>query len=436
MAFIHNSSPECLIGKMDLFQVPATQVSVEGTETIEYKPTNALDFDSPIEFRVPGSADDYLDLDKTNMIVKVCIVKNDGSRLSDGENVSCVNNLLHSLFSEIIVTLNGQVLSSPSHLYPYRAFFQNLFNYNETAKNTHIGLSLWSTDTASQMEDTTGENFGYEQRKKYFLSSMPVAMMGRLTVNIFGQSKYLLNGVSVGVNLIPSKNSFCLIAGNDSHYRVKILEAVLQITRVKVTPSLLIAHNKVLSTNASAKYPISRVDMKQYTISSGLMSVSLDNLVTGQLPIRVIIGLTLNSAANGHFKENPFNFQHFNMNFISLTKDGVPVHTKPIQPSFDAANTDYVRSYHSTFSGTNICDSDDGWQVDKDSYCDGYVLHAFDLSPTKNANSNVWHLRKYGVLALELRFSSALTKTITCIVFSEYQNLIQIDRDRRVTLDY
>ena len=41
-----------------------------------------------------------------------------------------------------------------------------------------------------------------------------------------------------------------------------------------------------------------------------------------------------------------------------------------------------------------------------------------------------------GSVRIEARFSEALVNPITCLVFSEYDNLILIDKERNVSLDY
>ena len=48
----------------------------------------------------------------------------------------------------------------------------------------------------------------------------------------------------------------------------------------------------------NAKYPIRRVEVKTFTISSGTRSKIEDHLFTGQLPKRVFIGLVTNEALN------------------------------------------------------------------------------------------------------------------------------------------
>jgi hypothetical protein len=168
-------------------------------------------------------------------------------------------------------------------------------------------------------------------------------------------------------------------------------------------------------SKATAKYPITRVEMKSYTKPSGQSTVSLNNIILGHLPIRIIVGFTTNAAVNGSITVNPFKFQHFNLTYFSLTRDGVSETSKPLLPVFTGDNIDYVESSYSTFSGTSIHTKDDGWGVTRTECPDGYALSCFDLTPDQSASSTQWSLKKNGVIGLELRFTAALPSTLSCI---------------------
>jgi hypothetical protein len=330
--------------------------------------------------------------------------------------------------------MNAKLITPPSHLYPYRALLECLFNYNETAKGTHQTLQLYYKDTPGKMEDTANANTGLRKRRT-FTTGKSVALFGKVNVDIFGQSKYLLNNVGINLTFTRSNPTFSLMSGVAKSFNVHITYAALQVRRVKISPSILIAHAKVLSTK-TAKYPISRVEMKSFTIPAGVQNMNIDNMIMGQVPVRVITGLVASKAMNGDLKSNPFNFQTFGVNYIALTRDGVPVTGKPLLPVFSGDHKDYVQSYYSSLVGSSINYSDDGWGVDREEYASGYTLHAWDLTADMSANSFMWSLRKNGTIGLELRFEAALENTINCIVYAEYQNLIEIDKERRVTLDF
>jgi hypothetical protein len=56
----------------------------------------------------------------------VCkFTRGDGADMSGGNSTSTpVNNILHSLFTEINVSLNGKVVTPGTDTYPYKAYFE------------------------------------------------------------------------------------------------------------------------------------------------------------------------------------------------------------------------------------------------------------------------------------------------------------------------
>jgi len=197
----------------------------------------------------------------------------------------------------------------------------------------------------------------------------------------------------------------------------------------------LLAHSKTLQLT-TAKYPIVKVEVKNVTIPSGVQGKTLDNIFLGQLPKRVIVGFVSNAAFIGNLKKNPFNFQHFNVNFFSLYIDGRQVPSKPLQPDYDG-NKQFVHAYHTLFSGTGIHFLNEGNGLPRDEYANGNCLMAFDLTTDLSANTlSHWNLIRQGSLRIEVRFEKALTETINCVVYGEFDNVVEIDKDRNIIMDF
>jgi hypothetical protein len=83
----------------------------------------------------------------------------------------------------------------------------------------------------------------------------------------------IIPGVDIKVKLVKSPNNFCLLGGGENPpYKVIIQEAVLRVRRVTVSPTLRLEHEKFLD-KTTAKYPISRVEVKSMAIPQGLLSL-------------------------------------------------------------------------------------------------------------------------------------------------------------------
>ena len=107
----------------------------------------------------------------------------------------------------------------------------------------------------------------------------------------------------------------------NANYKVKIMHASLFVRKVKLLPSVFIAHAKALESGTT-KYPIRRVVCKSFTIPERYGDVNHGKLFSGQLPTRIVIGLVDNRTFNGDRERNPFNFQHFGLSEIGYYLDG------------------------------------------------------------------------------------------------------------------
>lgn len=137
---------------------------------------------------------------------------------------------------------------------------------------------------------------------------------------------------------------------------------------------------------------------------------------------------------NGEITLNPFNFEHFNFNYLALFIDAVQIPSKPFTPDF--GNGLYARNYNTLFSDTGILYADAGNDISLSDYPNGYCLTVFDLTADLSCRDQHWNIIKSGTLRFEVRFAEALTNTITAIVYSEFDNLIEIGENRTISLDY
>ncbi|KAG8235182.1 hypothetical protein J437_LFUL015488 [Ladona fulva] len=357
-----------------------------------------------------------------------------GTNTAEEQKVGPVNNFLHSLFSQVDVYLNQKLISPPSNTYAYRSYIENLLSYGPAAKKSHLTMSLWYDDTAGLMDNLDHHNAGLAKRRSLTKTSKPFDMIGCIHSDIFNQDKFLLNGVELRVKMIRSRDTFCLMS-ETPYAKVKILDATLLVRRVCINPSVLIAHSKILE-KSPAKYPLTRVEVKVLTISSGVQSKVIDNIFIGQLPKRCIIGFVTNAAFNGDTTKNPFNFQHFSMTHLSLYIDGQQIPSKPLQTDFTNDKL-HVMAYHTLFSGTGIHFLNEGNDISREEYPHGYCLTAFDLTPDLSSNSHShWNLMRQGSLRLDVRFEQPLPETLTCVIYAEFDNIIEIDRHRNILVDF
>ena len=289
MAFVHEDSCECLMSELDLFSVPPTQTSVENGTWVEYHPLTTVGDGSPIEYDISGTGEDYIDLVNKMLYVQAKITKQDGTNLDANDPVGPVNLLLHSLFSQIDISMNGTQVTTSTNTYPYRAMLETLLSYGWDAKMSQLTSALYYRDQADRMDsvvfDANG-NSGLKTRKTFTTTSNPVDMIGRIHADMFFQSRYLLNEVNVKIKLTRCTDAFCTMSPAANASKVHILSAIMYVRKVKLSPSVFLAHAKA-QENSTAKYPINRVVCKTLTIPSAVMDVNQEKLFSGQIPTRI-----------------------------------------------------------------------------------------------------------------------------------------------------
>jgi hypothetical protein len=473
---------ECFKSETDIFSLAPIQTSVEeGSWQLVSSVISSPD-SGTIEFNV-AATDEYIDLNQSELVIYVSIRKqSDKSIIKSTDNVGPVNNFIHSLFDQVILSLNNTQIENSNGSYPYRAYIENLLNYGFDAKTSHLVSSLFIKDSPGSMDsikfsktdntkeisyftgdtltipkpetndapsiiqltnkikvvDTTIDpyaevNHGLLDRKQIF-NGKTVELSGRLHIDLFNSDRYLINRIPFKLTLQRSKPSFYLMsASTTENYYAHIDKANLFIRKVKIAPSVMDFHIKQHQT-LNANYPIRRVIVKQITIPKDIVSFLIDNVNIGKMPRRVVLGFVEHEAAIGTFKKNPYNFQNFDVEKINLIVAG---HSLPYRQGIelDFTNNNYVRGYNTIFKGLNSNAYETGNDITYNDFKNGYSLYVFNLTPDM-CDSYHSSLPKIGNLEIDIKFRTTTTVAINAIVYLEFDNNIQITNLRQVVADY
>jgi len=429
MSLIHPLSEECSKSELELFSIPPTQVAIQSSYTNQYNPISSIVEASVIDFAIAGNADEYIALADTELCVTAKIEKEDGSALTAAESVTIApcNYFLHSLFSQIDVTVGDRLVSGATNSYPYVAYLESLLSFSPDVKESQLASSLWVHD------NNKDENF--KKRSAISKQSAVFQMVGRLHVDFFKTPRLLVNNVDLHVRLTRSKDSFCVEGNADCTISPKVVisECCLKIRKVRPSPTIFTEHQRILQTS-NCRYPYRKVVTKVVSIPSGNQSVHCDNLFLGQLPVRLVVGFVYHENFNGALKTSPFDFPHLNLNYLALNVNGIQVPARPLTPNFDGNR--YGEAYMTLFHGMGISWKNSTHGITPDVYKNGCALYAFDLTPDDcgNSSSHV-NLVNSGVLRLEAKFSKNLSKSVNLICYAEMENVVEIDFSRNVIVE-
>lgn len=435
MALIHPQSQECTKTELDIFCVPYTQHSITKNTYHEIHPISAITGTAPIEFHLSGSSEEYIDLNDTYLYVRAKIVNADGSDLDVDAEVGFVNYPGCSLFSQVDIQLGDRLVTQASNTYPYRGVIECLLNYSPETLNSQFAAALFVKDTAAHMEvtDPEGTNDGLKQRSANTVLSSTVDIITPIHSDMFFQEKLLINGVDIKIKFVRAKDEFCLMSTvPGDNPKVVISSASLYIKKVAIAPGVLLAHARTL-TQSNAKYPIDRVCIKTASIPTGSRICNQENLFLGHLPKFIIIGFVDHEAFTGNYRRNPFNFKHYDLEFMNIHTDGQAYPGRPFQPSFQ--NNQYGREYYQMIQATGRQLKDRSLAITPFDFANGYTLYCFNLEPDGGSGGHV-SVSRTGNIHLEARFRTPLTRTVNMVCYAVYDSVIEISNSRQVLVDH
>ena len=136
---------------LNLFDVPEVDYRYEGSRDVVFQP--ALTGIQPITFSIPAS-DDYYDLNELRFQVKMRLTDPASGyqglkanlAISDAKktrNTYCVNNFAHSIFQDMILSMNGVLMTKQSNTYHYRAYLEIFLNYSREEGATKLAPQGW-----------------------------------------------------------------------------------------------------------------------------------------------------------------------------------------------------------------------------------------------------------------------------------------------------
>ena len=253
---------------------------------------------------------------------------------------------------------------------------------------------------------------------------------------LFEQKGLLLGRSELFIRLIPNTPDVYMMCNNSIRItKVEFMDACLYFQRSKLAPNVLEGHRKALNFSPT-KYPIRESFVVPITVSKGIMDTIIDNVHNGQLPKRAFVAFVDNNAFNGSTVLNPYNYQNFNLSYLAFSLDGTQHPHQAFEPNFDKKL--YVREFSALFEATNQDSTDNCIEIDRQSYIKGNNIFAVNFSPELGSgccSSGYANPVKYGSIRLHVKFRTPLAKTITILVYLDYDALIQIDHERNSIYD-
>uniref|UniRef100_A0A914PT25 Uncharacterized protein n=1 Tax=Panagrolaimus davidi TaxID=227884 RepID=A0A914PT25_9BILA len=411
---------------LNLFTSKNINVAFQNSHVNEYSPLNPTGT-VPIRFSI-NSGSTYLDLSQcylqtTFQLKKKEVTKVDGKdvtkfvNVTDTDKVSPINAFGATALKNVKVSFNGRQIYNSNDLYAYNAYFRSRLGIDCSRNIDDLELAGYSEDDIkSQISGV-----GFESRRDKFIDKNIFHTIAHLDVDFFKQKKFLLNEITVDIEITPNDMDFNLISQDKTLYSFGITDYRLYVKQYHILPQLDEQIQMSLKTGNLAKYPYTRNLLNTHYISSGRYDYKA-TLFNDFIPKRVFVALVDTKAFNGTLATSPFEFKQFNIQDIHISANSKLMPTYPCELS----RNEFARCFK------DLVDTTENSGLTFEEYLNHTCVYAFDFQsyPTKIATE----IQQIGTTALSIKFSKAVPANgIQALIFAEFDSLMAFDYGRNIT---
>jgi hypothetical protein len=347
-----------------------------------------------------------------------------------------VHAFFYALFDRVEIELNGTPLTSTFRDVPYKAFFTILFKYPKCVKDTSLGPMLWIEDEWKYITERKlppENNEGLEARYNIaydVATNLPreFQVIGRLMHEFFFLEEYIIPGVQVRMRLFRKPDSFCLLtnADDNTQFEIQLTEIKLHYRYVKPFPKYVNAIEKKLSSTAATYAIYDAFDIRARQLQAGMKSFALDNFFDSQvLPNRVIFALVTDENYLGSLKHNPFHFQSFGLEQISVI-----IENQTLSYKVDFEHGFYGELFMSLSSQMGMKQFDCSPNIKYADMANGLAFFPFDLTASRDTHNA--HISTTKNVRVELNFKNFLTQHLQLLILTESPFMFQLDKQRNL----
>jgi hypothetical protein len=290
-------------------------------ELHEYVPTSGdVENSTSIRFHLEKreAPQCYL-ISKTMIQLDFTVTKEDKTTLpATASIVAGVNNTLHSLFSEISTSINGQNISGSKMLYPYKAYLGTLLTFDGEVKNSTLQMQGWANDKARSM-GPEATNSGFVVRSQFLREDDMLTnayraegctFIGKLYHELHTCDKPLPPHTAVDFYLTRESSEFSLMSKSTDAEKYKaIVKNVKLFVPVAWLTEQMYKEIEIRFPKQTMKYHFRRLSVLTCGIKINQRETVSDSLFSeSENPTRIFFALVETKAYQGAMNKNPFEF--------------------------------------------------------------------------------------------------------------------------------
>ena len=428
---------------LDLFEKNPVLVNFDHGNVQEVYPMSGGLESACIDFEIRTDRNNFLDMSELYLNVCVQIVNLNTKKLLNTKEhpVILSNNGLHSLFSNIEVSLNGEVVSSSNSLYAQKAFITTEWSHSAECKQ-----SILQTQGYTYEPDPSDLEEVFEMRKEVSWSEKDTVpntyhLFGKLAVDLFNCGKLLIPKSVLRIKLTKHEIPFALTWCSDTfvvgqgedqktvvpgNYALIWRKLTMYTKQMTVNDTVWMSIEKAL-LRTPARYTFTETEAKTFIIPGGQSTFVRENIFNNR-PIRSLaIAMNTNEGFGGKLLMNQFHYQPFGLQRIVLYRNGNVL--------FDNSLKDggMAQVYYNTIR--NLHYNHDSPGIPLKDYKNHFVI-VYDLTSTQQSHNQVYYPELVGgALRLELTFEKALEQSIQLFILGEQLSSLYIKHTGEVYRD-
>ena len=308
---------------------------------------------------------------------------------------------------------------------------QMIVNNTNIEGEGHEAFQALSSYQQASVKLMKAEQSNYTDGKRHVLSFTP-------HIEVFHLNKLLVPGVQIGIQMYFNSPNLFLngvnVAGRLTHENVKVR---MYLCQVRLNPRVYRELMTKMSVNRTiVAYPTVRSEIRTFNMQGNQQRYECNNLFQGRIPNRVIVGLVLSEAFNGNVACDPFCFQKFGVSSIRQLVRGEEYPYETLELVHNDSNQD-LRGYYRFLQATGCLCKHQGNMVRREDWGEGKncTLFVFDNTANGCLDSPVLNPKQSGELQIVLNFGVPPGENITVILYGEFENLLEIDKNKAVLYD-
>ena len=183
-------------------------------------------------------------------------------------------------------------------------------------------------------------------------------------------------------------------------------------------------------------YPTVRSEIRTFNMQGNQQRYECNNLFQGRIPNRVIVGLVLSEAFNGTVAHDPLCFQKFGVSNIRQLVRGEEYPYETLELVHNDGTQD-LRGYYRFLQATGCLCKHQGNMVRREDWGQGKncTLFVFDNEANGCLDSAVLNTKQSGELQIVMNFGVPPGNNFIVILYGEFENLLEIDKNKAVLYD-